>query len=185
MFDQYNKQLSTNVIANSYTLYAYVLKTVDSKVGELILLDPKIKFEKIDRINLFVTNNNGNSIKTDKHGNIIARKIKFQNGSIELAVNPSKINKNGLVLGAPSMIFNVLGESADIPSLSIKPSYPRGGSISFAGPSLRYKKMEVKYPYKDVHYSPRNPDLLNDSFKNNFTKKFTLFMKFAWSVCNE
>ena len=180
LLQEYNSQLSKNVIANSYRLFAFIFETVDLKINDMIQLNQNIKYEKSDSLNLFQKS-------TEKFKPFIARKVLFPKGTIIVTVSPGQINEKALVNSSPSTFFKVIGGNADLPSFKIEPKYAgaAGMIILGGGDGVKYKKMEITYPYKDMKYTPSSQNLLNEEFKNKFIENFTNFMKFAWSVCTE
>lgn len=174
LVDEYNEQLSKNMIANSYIVFAYLIENIDTNISELISNHANSKYEKNDQIELFI----GKSYAV--------RKLLLPGGNITISIGSGSRNAKGIVSNCPSLILSVQAGNSKVKDFTITPSYESAGGARLefiGGPKPKYKKIEVRYPYKNMKYRPESDVPLNDYFKKQFIKNFTEFMKFAFSAC--
>jgi hypothetical protein len=182
---EYNEELSKNLMAKVYKLFAYIFETVDSTLMSFQDLNPEVKYEKDERLILF-------SDEFTHMDQYIARTIVLPNGNrILLNVITGKMHE-GLVTTCPSMKFVEMVENKVkhtfevVPTTFQKAVGTGGGMIIFSASGTGGKGGKVPLENEDifigdVEYSATGGDMLTQEFKDAFKHNFRKFFVKAYS----
>lgn len=167
--NKYNKELSKELIAKTYKLFAYIFELVDSRLIALRESKPEIKHEMSKKFILFRD-------ESTSTGSYTSRTLILPNeNKIRIVCDTGQLTK-GLVTNYPSLRFKEVVEEKVIQSFSILPKYP--GIRIVAADKVPYKK---KKELRNVEYTVTGGDMLTEGFKVRLNETLQDFFKITLS----
>lgn len=168
--EEYEKELSTNVVGKVYGLFDYIFTTVDSKLAAFQQLKPKVKYEKDDKFVLFGEESTPTVSYT-------FRTVVFENGNrILFIVTPGKL-KQGLISTCPSLTMKEIVGRNTMQEFSVVANYGLH-SLTIVSPETTF--MAKKAP-KKMEYPTTGKEILTQELKNKFNTAFQELFEIAYT----